>query len=131
MAERHPGVGPGRLLELLAAERPAMLEVLSRELVERTGAAAVAAYRQAATGVAERAADRAQRLLAEAQDRRRRRTLELERTYRRAPFAQPANDQPQRLTSPPALPDLVVFCSCQSPGPPPPPPPPTYPSTRR
>jgi GTP-binding protein EngB required for normal cell division len=66
VAERHPDVGPGRLLELLAAERPAMLEGLSRELVERAGAAAVAAYRQAATRVAERAADRVQRLQAEA-----------------------------------------------------------------
>jgi hypothetical protein len=50
----------------LAAERPAMLEGLSRELIERAGAAAVAAYRQAATRVAERAADRVQRLRAEA-----------------------------------------------------------------
>jgi GTP-binding protein EngB required for normal cell division len=66
VAERHPEASPGRLLELLAAERPAMLEGLSRELVERAGAAAVAAYRQAATAVAERAADRVQRLQAEA-----------------------------------------------------------------
>jgi hypothetical protein len=66
VAERHPDVGPGRLLEVLAAERPAMLEGLSRELVERAGEAAVAAYRQAARGVAERAADRVQRLQAEA-----------------------------------------------------------------
>jgi hypothetical protein len=29
-AERHPDASPGRLLELLAAERPAMLEGLSR-----------------------------------------------------------------------------------------------------
>jgi GTP-binding protein EngB required for normal cell division len=66
VAERHPDAGPGRLLELLAAERPAMLEGLSRELVERAGAAAVAAYRQAAAAVAERATDRVQRLQAEA-----------------------------------------------------------------
>jgi hypothetical protein len=66
VAEWHPEASPGRLLELLAAERPAMLEGLSRELVERAGAAAVAAYRQAAAAVAERAADRAQRLQAEA-----------------------------------------------------------------
>jgi hypothetical protein len=63
-AERHPDVGPGRLLELLAAERPALLEELSRELVEQAGAAAVAAYRQAAAGVAERATTRVQRLQA-------------------------------------------------------------------
>jgi GTP-binding protein EngB required for normal cell division len=66
VAERHPDVGPGRLLELLAAERPTMLERLSRELVEQAGAAAVAAYREAAAAVAERAADRVQRLQAEA-----------------------------------------------------------------
>jgi GTP-binding protein EngB required for normal cell division len=66
VAERHPDASPGRLLELLAAERPAMLEGLSRELVERAGAAAVAAYRQAAAAVAKRAADRVQRLQAEA-----------------------------------------------------------------
>jgi GTP-binding protein EngB required for normal cell division len=65
-AERHQDAGPGRLLELLAADRPAMLEGLSRELVERAGAAAVAAYRQAAAAVAERAARRVQRLQAEA-----------------------------------------------------------------
>jgi GTP-binding protein EngB required for normal cell division len=65
-AEGHPDAGPGRLLELLAAERPTMLERLSRELVERAGAAAVAAYREAAAAVAERAADRVQRLQAEA-----------------------------------------------------------------
>ena len=66
VAERHPDASPGRLLELLAAERPAMLEGLSRELVERAGAAALVAYRQAAAAVAERAADRVQRLQAEA-----------------------------------------------------------------
>jgi hypothetical protein len=66
VAERHPDAGPGRLLELLAAERPTMLERLSRKLVERAGAAAVAAYREAAAAVAERAADRVQRLQAEA-----------------------------------------------------------------
>jgi GTP-binding protein EngB required for normal cell division len=65
-AERHPDAGPGRVLELLAAERPAMLKGLSRELVEQAGAAAAAAYRQAAAGVAERAADRVQRLQVEA-----------------------------------------------------------------
>jgi GTP-binding protein EngB required for normal cell division len=65
-AARHPEVGPGRLLELLQAERPALLEPLCRELVERAGAAAVAAYRQAAGAVAERAAARAERLQAEA-----------------------------------------------------------------
>jgi GTP-binding protein EngB required for normal cell division len=65
-AERHPDAGPGRLLELLAAERPALLEQLSRELVEQAGAVAVTAYRQAAAGVADRAADRVQRLQAEA-----------------------------------------------------------------
>jgi GTP-binding protein EngB required for normal cell division len=65
-AERHPDAGPGRLLELLQAERPAMLEGLSGELVERAGAAAVAAYRQAAAAVTKRAADRVQRLQAEA-----------------------------------------------------------------
>jgi GTP-binding protein EngB required for normal cell division len=65
-AERYPDAGPARLLELLAAERPALLEGLSRGLVERAGSAAVAAYRQAAAGVAERAADRVQRLQAEA-----------------------------------------------------------------
>jgi hypothetical protein len=63
-AERHPDASPGRLLELLAAERPALLEELSRELVERAGTAAVAAYRQAAAGVADRATTRAQRLQA-------------------------------------------------------------------
>jgi GTP-binding protein EngB required for normal cell division len=46
VAERHPDAGPGRLLELLAA--------------------ALVAYRQAAAAVAERAADRVQRLQAEA-----------------------------------------------------------------
>ena len=65
-AERHPDAGPGRLLEQLAAERPAMLEGLSRELAEHAGAAAVAAYRQAAAAVTQRAADRVQRLQAEA-----------------------------------------------------------------
>src|SRR5512133_1371015 len=66
VAERHPDAGPGRLLELLAAERPSMLEGLSRELVERAGAAAVAAYPEAAAAVAERTADRVQCLQAEA-----------------------------------------------------------------
>jgi GTP-binding protein EngB required for normal cell division len=65
-AERHPEVGPGRLLELLQAERPALLEPLCREPVEQAAAAAAAAYRQAAAAVAERAAARAQRLQAEA-----------------------------------------------------------------
>jgi GTP-binding protein EngB required for normal cell division len=65
-AERYPDAGPARLLEVLAVERPALLEGLSRGLVERAGAAAVAAYRQAAAAVAERAADRVQRLQAEA-----------------------------------------------------------------
>jgi GTP-binding protein EngB required for normal cell division len=65
-AERHPDASPGRLLEVLAAERLAVLEGLSRELVERAGAAAVAAYRQAAAKVAQRAAARVQRLQAEA-----------------------------------------------------------------
>jgi GTP-binding protein EngB required for normal cell division len=65
-AERHPDAGPGRLLELLQAERPAMLEGLSGELVERAGAAAVAAYRQATAAVTKRAANRVQRLQAEA-----------------------------------------------------------------
>jgi hypothetical protein len=65
-AERHADAGPGRLLEQLAAERPVLLEELSRELVERAGAAAVAAYRQAAAAVADRAAKRVQRLQAEA-----------------------------------------------------------------
>jgi hypothetical protein len=50
----------------LAAERPAILEGLSCELIERAGAAAVAAYRQAAAAVTQRAADRVQRLQAEA-----------------------------------------------------------------
>jgi hypothetical protein len=63
-AERHPDASPGRLLELLAAERPALLEELSRELVEQAGTAAVATYRQAAAGVADRATDRVQRLQA-------------------------------------------------------------------
>jgi GTP-binding protein EngB required for normal cell division len=65
-AERYPDAGPARLLEVLVAERPALLEGLSRGLVERAGAAAVAAYRQAATGVAQRATDRVQRLQVEA-----------------------------------------------------------------
>jgi GTP-binding protein EngB required for normal cell division len=65
-AERHPDVGPGRLLELLQAERPAMLERLGRETVERAAATAVAVYRQAAGDVAERAAARVERLQAEA-----------------------------------------------------------------
>ena len=65
-AERHPEVGPGRLLELLQAGRPALLEPLCHQLVEQAGAAAVAAYRQAAGAVAERAAARAERLQAEA-----------------------------------------------------------------
>jgi GTP-binding protein EngB required for normal cell division len=65
-AERHPEVGPGRLLELLQAERPALLEPLCHQLVEQAGAAAVAAYRQAAGAVAERAVTRAERLQAEA-----------------------------------------------------------------
>jgi GTP-binding protein EngB required for normal cell division len=64
VAERHPDASPGGLLELLAAERPALLQELSRELVEQAGTAAVAAYRQAAAGVADRAADRVQRLQA-------------------------------------------------------------------
>jgi hypothetical protein len=63
---RHADTGPGRLLEVLQVERPAMLQALSEELVERAGAAAVAAYRQAAAGVADRAADRVQRLQAAA-----------------------------------------------------------------
>jgi hypothetical protein len=65
-AERHPDAGPGRLLELLQAERPALLEPLCRELVEQAEGAAVAAYRQAAGAVAERAAARAEQLQAEA-----------------------------------------------------------------
>jgi GTP-binding protein EngB required for normal cell division len=65
-AERHPEVGPGRLLELLQAERPALLEPLCHQLVEQAGAAAVTAWRQAAGAVAERAAARAERLQAEA-----------------------------------------------------------------
>jgi GTP-binding protein EngB required for normal cell division len=65
-AERHPDASPNLLLDLLAARRPALLEELSRELVERAGAAAVAAYRQAAAAVAERATTRVQRLQAEA-----------------------------------------------------------------
>jgi hypothetical protein len=65
-AARHPDAGPGRLLEVMQVERPALLQELSEELVERAGAAAVAAYRQAAAAVAERAADRVQRLQAEA-----------------------------------------------------------------
>jgi hypothetical protein len=65
-AERYPDAGPGRLLEVLAAERPALLEGLSQELAARAGAAAVAAYRQAAASVAERAADRVQQLQAAA-----------------------------------------------------------------
>jgi hypothetical protein len=65
-AERHPEAGPGRLLELLQAERPALLEPLCHQLVEQAGAAAVAAYRQAAGAVAERAAACAERLQAEA-----------------------------------------------------------------
>ena len=65
-AERHPDARPGQLLELLQADRPAMLERLSRETVERAAATAVAAYRQAAGGVAERAAARVERLQAEA-----------------------------------------------------------------
>jgi hypothetical protein len=65
-AERHPDAAPGRLLELLQAERPTLLEPLCHQLVEQAGAAAVAAYRQAAGAVAERAAARAERLQAEA-----------------------------------------------------------------
>jgi hypothetical protein len=65
-AERYPDAGPGRLLELLAAERPALLEGLSQELVERAGAAAMAAYRHAAGKMANRAADRVQQLQAAA-----------------------------------------------------------------
>jgi GTP-binding protein EngB required for normal cell division len=65
-AARHPDVGPGRLLELLQAERPAMLERLCRETVERAAATAVAVYRRAAGEVAERAAARVERLQAEA-----------------------------------------------------------------
>jgi hypothetical protein len=51
-AARHPDVGPGRLLELLQAERPAMLERLCRQTVERAAATAVAVYRRAAGEVA-------------------------------------------------------------------------------
>jgi hypothetical protein len=65
-AARHPDVGPGRLLELLQAERPAMLERLCRQTVERAAATAVAVYRRAAGEVAERAAARVERLQAEA-----------------------------------------------------------------
>lgn len=65
-AARHPDAGPGRLLELLQAERPALLERLCGQTVERAAAAAVAAYRQAAGGVAERAAARVERLQAKA-----------------------------------------------------------------
>jgi GTP-binding protein EngB required for normal cell division len=65
-AGRHPDAAPGRLLELLQAERPALLEPLCHQLVEQAGAAAVAAWRQAAGAVAERAAARAERLQAEA-----------------------------------------------------------------
>jgi hypothetical protein len=36
--------------------------------------------------------------------------LEHEGAHRRSPFAQPAGDQPQRLTLPPPRPDLVLFC---------------------
>jgi hypothetical protein len=65
-AARHPDAAPGRLLELLQAERPQTLRRLCGETVERAAAAAVAAYRQAADTVAERAAARVERLQAEA-----------------------------------------------------------------
>jgi len=65
-AARYPDLGPGLLLRVLGTERAALLERVCRETVEQAGAAAVAAYRRAAQGVAERAATRAEQLQAEA-----------------------------------------------------------------
>ncbi|HYT25275.1 MAG TPA: dynamin family protein, partial [Actinomycetota bacterium] len=65
-ADRHPDLGAGRLLEVLGAERRALLERVCAQTVEQAGTAAVAAYRRAAQGVAERAATRAEQLQAEA-----------------------------------------------------------------
>jgi GTP-binding protein EngB required for normal cell division len=65
-ADRHPGLGPGPLLDALAAERPAMLAELCQPAVEEGVAAAVTAWRRAVAQVTERAAARAQALQAEA-----------------------------------------------------------------
>src|SRR6266498_314208 len=43
-AEAHPDLGPGRLLQTLQAERPALLERLGRYAVDRAAGAAVAAF---------------------------------------------------------------------------------------
>jgi hypothetical protein len=65
-AQAHADLGPGKLLEVLQAERPALLEGLCRPTVERAGAAAVAVYRRAAEPVTARALSRAEQLQAEA-----------------------------------------------------------------
>jgi GTP-binding protein EngB required for normal cell division len=65
-AGAHADLGPGKLLEVLQAERPGLLERLCRPTVEGAGAAAVAAYRRAAVPVTDRAISRIERLQAEA-----------------------------------------------------------------
>ncbi len=65
-AEAHADLGPGKLLEVLQAERPALLEQLCRPTVDEAGAAAVAAYRGAAKPVTDRAIGRVEQLQAEA-----------------------------------------------------------------
>jgi hypothetical protein len=64
--DAHAGLGPSRLLEVLQAKRPALLEQLCRPTVDRAGAAAVAAYHHAAKPVTDRAISRVEQLQAEA-----------------------------------------------------------------
>jgi GTP-binding protein EngB required for normal cell division len=65
-AKRHPDLGPGALLDALAAERPRMLAELCQPAVEQGIAAAAAAWLRAVEPITERAAARAQTLQAEA-----------------------------------------------------------------
>jgi len=65
-AKAHPELGPGRLLQTLQAERPALLERLGRSAVDRAADAAVAAFGKAAQPVLDPASGRAEQLQAEA-----------------------------------------------------------------
>jgi len=65
-ADRLGPMGPGPLLEALAADRPAVLADLCQPTVEAAVTAAVAAWHRSAAPVTERAATRAQTLQAEA-----------------------------------------------------------------
>jgi GTP-binding protein EngB required for normal cell division len=65
-ADARADLGPGKLLEVLQAERPALLEQLCRPTVDQAGAVAIAAYHGAAQPVTDRAIRRVEQLQAEA-----------------------------------------------------------------